>query len=322
RGCPYQCTYCHEIFTKKFHGHSPERVMAEIDAIVEGYGVGELVIVDDIFNIDVPRAQKICDMIVERGYDFRLEFPNGLRADQMTHELLESMKRAGVYRIVYAIETASPRLQKFTKKHVNLNKMKQVIDWTTEMGVFTHGVHMLGFPGETREELEMTVEYACKTSLHTANFFVVNPFDGTVLADQVRAMGIEVNTGESNNFDYFKNNFELCEMSSVELTQFVRKAHLRFYLDPKRIVRLLWALPNKRMLPRMFVLFLTRSVTYFGSMGERQDLLKTMYRLEGMWGRFMARLFPPRHKQYRVWKEKQRAKAKALAAPPPAPAAV
>ncbi|MCA9774561.1 MAG: radical SAM protein, partial [Myxococcales bacterium] len=313
RGCPYRCTYCHDIFSKKFNAHSPERVMAEIDAIVENYGVGELVIVDDIFNIDRKRAQKICEMIVERGYDFRLEFPNGLRADQMSEELLHWMKKAGTYRVVYAIETASPRLQKFTKKHVNLVKMNEIITMTAKMGIFTHGVHMLGFPGETREELETTIQYACKSNLHTANFFVVNPFDGTELADQVREMGIPVNVGDSNNFDYFKNNFKLSEVGTDELMYLVRKAHMRFYWSPRRIVRLMWVLPNKRLFPRMFLLFMLRSVTFLGSPGDGQRYLDGLFRMEAIWGRFASKVFPPRHKQAKIFREKQKEKKRIAA---------
>jgi len=313
RGCPYRCTYCHEVFTKQFHPHSVERVMAEIDAIVERYGVGELSIVDDIFNIDRHRAKAVCDAIVERGYDFKLDFPNGVRADQMSYELLESMKAAGAYRLVYAIETASPRLQKFTKKNVKLDKMQQVINWTDELGIFVHGFFMLGFPGETKEELETTVQYALNSRLHTANFFVVNPFEGTELSDQVSEMGIEVNDGSTDNFNYFKNNFRLCELDTEALSKYVRDAHLRFYLNPWRIRRIVTRLPNKSQLPRLFVLFLIRSVGTFRSHGEGQEILDKSFRLTAAWNRLSARIFPSRHKQARDLRRREREAARAAA---------
>ncbi|MBZ0254297.1 MAG: B12-binding domain-containing radical SAM protein, partial [Candidatus Methylomirabilis sp.] len=309
RGCPYHCTYCHEIFTKKFHAHSVGRVMAEIDAIVERYGVGELAIVDDIFNIDVKRAKAICDAIVERGYDFRLDFPNGVRADQMTYELLESLKRAGAYRLVYAVESASPRIQKFTKKHVNLTKMQQAINWTDDLGIACHGFFMLGFPGETREEIQTTIDYALNSRLHTANFFVVNPFEGTVLSDQVKEMGIQVNDGETDNFNYFKNNFKLSEVGTADLEKIVKQANAQFYLNPKRIWRLIQVLPNKSQMPRLFLLFLIRSVAAFQSHGQGQKLLDLSFKATAAWGRLASRLFPPKHKQARIMRERARALA-------------
>ncbi|MCA9772625.1 MAG: B12-binding domain-containing radical SAM protein [Myxococcales bacterium] len=300
RGCPYHCTYCHEVFGKKFHAHSVDRTMAEIDAIVERYGVGELSIVDDIFNIDRKRAQEICERLAARGYDLKLDFPNGVRADQMTFELLEAMKKAGAYRLVYAIETASPRLQKYTKKHVNLTKMNEVINWTDKLEIFCHGFFMLGFPGETREELNTTVEYALKSNLHTANFFVVNPFEGTELSRQVEAMGIEVNDGATDNFNYFKNNFQLCEAGPVELTKMVHEANKKLYLNPRRILKIIKQLPYKSQLPRLAMLFIVRSMTVFDTHGAGQEWLDKTFKFQAWMGRTKAKILPGRAAKRRM----------------------
>ncbi|MCA9772627.1 MAG: B12-binding domain-containing radical SAM protein [Myxococcales bacterium] len=295
RGCPYHCTYCHEVFGKKFHAHSMERTMAELDAIVERYGVGELCIVDDIFNIDRKRALAISEAIASRGYDLKIDFPNGIRADQMTYELLEAMKRAGTYRLSLAVETATPRLQKFTKKHVNLTKMNEVIGWCDGLDIFSHGFLMLGFPGETREEIETTIDYALKSRLHTANFFAVNPFEGTEMSRQVAEMGIEVNDGATDNFNYFKNNFQLSEVGTADLADVIKDANRRFYMNARRITRIIQVMPYKMELPRFFVLFVIRSLPIFKSHKDGQAWLDFTTAVHTAVNRARARLFPSRH---------------------------
>jgi anaerobic magnesium-protoporphyrin IX monomethyl ester cyclase len=116
RACPYQCNYCHSIFGKKVRYRSVANVMAEIELLTKTYGVRELHIVDDIFNLDLDRAKRICDEIVARGIQVKIAFPNGLRGDRMDRELIHKLKSAGCYSITYAVETASPRLQKLMKK--------------------------------------------------------------------------------------------------------------------------------------------------------------------------------------------------------------
>src|SRR4030095_9490730 len=80
RGCPYRCTYCHEVFEKGFRAMTPSRVVDEMQHIVETYGVRQFEFYDDIFNADPKRAVAICREIVRRDLRPQLYFPNGLRA--------------------------------------------------------------------------------------------------------------------------------------------------------------------------------------------------------------------------------------------------
>ena len=73
RGCPYRCTYCHDLFGKKFRGRKPELVWDEIKFLHDTYGVREFMIEDDIFNMDLERAKRICDLVIQSG--LRLGLP-------------------------------------------------------------------------------------------------------------------------------------------------------------------------------------------------------------------------------------------------------
>ena len=260
RGCPYRCTYCHNVFGKRFQERSPENVLEEIELLYDRYGIRELHILDDIFNANRERAKEIMRRIARSGMELSIAFPNGLRGDRMDSELIALMRAAGVYKISYAIESASPRIQKLTRKNVDLERIRRVIDETAQAGILTQGFFMLGFPGETRAELEATIEYASATSLHFANFFVLNPFEGTPLVETLgpEALGYDFDDPELNN--YHEARQSLAAVSVAELNGFWRRAHREFYLDPRRLYRILRDLPSYRLLPTYVRLYLARSL--------------------------------------------------------------
>jgi radical SAM superfamily enzyme YgiQ (UPF0313 family) len=186
RGCPFRCAYCHDIFGKKARLRSPENVLAEIELLTRVHGVREIHIVDDIFNVDPARAGRICDLIAERGIKVDIAFPNALRVDMMDRDLIRKLKRAGCYAVTYAVETASPRIQALLGKNVDLEKARRVISWTAAEGIITHGFFMIGFPGETREEMRLTEEWALSSDLWLPIFFMAVVYPRTRLFEIAR----------------------------------------------------------------------------------------------------------------------------------------
>ncbi|HUT51952.1 MAG TPA: radical SAM protein [bacterium] len=261
RACPYNCTYCHRIFGNRYRAQSPEIVLRDLESLRREHGVKEILFVDDCFNLDRKRVAAICDGIVERGLKFSISFPNGIRGDLIEDETLEKLKAAGAYRITYAIETASPRIQKLVKKNVKLDKLKRVIEKTDALDVMVDGFFMVGFPGETRDEVRMTLDYALDSRLHSANFWFVTPFKGTELYEQAVAMGYKV-PEQAEGMHYFDPGTDLSEVSAPELKKMVRRTFLRFYLNPWRAWRIFKLFPNQRQIPALFLRFLRFSLKW------------------------------------------------------------
>lgn len=257
RACPFKCLYCHKMFGKGFRKRSPENVLAEIRKLHDEFGVTEFEIVDDIFNCDLPRAKRIFDMIIESGMKLRLTFPNGVRGDQMDEEFLIKARKAGVVFMAFAVETATPRLQKMLRKNIKLDKIERNIALARKHGIFCLGFFMLGFPSETREELRATVDFAVRSKLHAAHLFIVNPYEGTELAKLAEEMGKPVFSKFDDN--YLTAGFtNMTDLSDKELDGIRRKGLIRFWLKPSRILAIIRDYPCKSQLPYLVTILIKR----------------------------------------------------------------
>lgn len=257
RACPFQCLYCHHMFGKGFRTRSPESVVAEIRMLYEEHNVREFEIIDDIFNCDLPRAKQIFDMIVESGLNIRFTFPNGIRGDNADEEFFIKARRAGAVFMAFAVETAMPRLQKMLLKNINLEKIRHNISLARKHGIFCLGFFMLGFPTETREELQATVDFAVNSDLHAAHLFMVNPYKGTELAKLAERMGKRVPNKFDNN--YLTPGFtNLTDLPDKDLDQIRRRGLVRFWLKPSRVWAIIRDYPCKSQLPYLFKVLVNR----------------------------------------------------------------
>ena len=244
RGCPFQCMYCHNIHGKKFRARSPENVLSEIRFLRDEYDIRDFQIIDDIFNLDMERAKLICDLIVKNQMNITLSFPNGVRGDMMDEELLEKMASAGTKFMSYAIETASPRLQRMIRKNLNLEKVFQAIEYTAKLGIITRGFFMLGFPTETEQEASQTIEFAKASSLCGATFFTVVYFPGTDLYKLAQSLGYFRDEGYEIRRDYVQVGEGPYDFSLETLSHLKKKGLQEFAFTQKRIDNAMKILPN------------------------------------------------------------------------------
>jgi anaerobic magnesium-protoporphyrin IX monomethyl ester cyclase len=251
RGCPYNCIFCHNLFGRKFRARSPENVVQEIRYLAENYRTREFEIIDDSFNLDLERAKTIARMTAELPVKLHLTFPNGLRADRMDEELLSLLKRAGTYRIDYAVESAIPRVQEMMGKRLDLSRAAEVIAETSSRRILTAGYFILGFPGETEHEMRATVEWALNSRLHIASFFYLHPFPGTPLANSSPELAARVKNMDFS--DYSTITINLSAVPDELMRKIRRSAYRGFYFHPSRIARNLRDAPkNFRTLMSVF----------------------------------------------------------------------
>ncbi len=259
RGCPYRCSYCHNLFGKKLRHRSVQNVIDELVLLKAKYHIEEIEFIDDIFNLDIPRAKAVFNAVVEEKLNMNFSFPNGLRSDSFDDELLEIMRRGGAYRLVFAIETGSKRIQKAIHKNLNLDKARENIQKANQLGFFLGGFFIMGFPDETEAEVWETIRFACRSRLHTANFFILTPFPNTELWEQALQAGMPVDADFQH---YYQVSVNLSKIPSTRLEKLRLIATARFYLQPTRIIRFATRAP--RFWQRSFEMFLILLLTLIG----------------------------------------------------------
>ncbi len=242
RGCTYGCRFCHEIFGRVWRAQSADRVVAELGYLARKMGIREVQMADDLFNGSRRRTLDICDGILSEGLDLTICCANGLRADRLSDEEIEAMRAAGTWRICVAPETATPRLQEQSGKMIDLDRVRGVIEECVRRGIFTSGFFMIGFPTETRAELEDTIRWALESELHTANFFRVIPFPGCRLREDAAEDGLRVDN-DILDFEGGGSSFNLSTVTADEIEHLQRGAMRAFYGDPSRMARIARVMP-------------------------------------------------------------------------------
>ncbi len=231
RGCPYHCIYCPVMTTmgRIFRPRSPQNVLAELTYWYEkGYRSFEFV--DDAFLQDTERVYKICDLIErEKLKNLSLGCSQGIRANKINRPLLERMKAVGFGCLGFGIESASDKVLRYIKKGQTFKQIDEGVKIACELGYDVRLFFMVGFPGETMEDVEKSFQFALKYPVTFANFYNIIPYPGTELFDY-----LEQNNLFLVNPDIYLNEvitrtrrplFETSSMPLAERKQALKKGY-------------------------------------------------------------------------------------------------
>jgi len=160
RGCPFHCSYCHKIWPKTHMVRSAENIFEEVQLYYK-FGIKRFVFIDDIFNFNIENSARFFRLIIENGMTVQIFFPNGLRGDILTGDYIDLMVEAGLVNVALALETASPRLQKLIRKNLNIQRLRENIEYLCQKhpGIILELQTMHGLPTETGEEALMTLNF-------------------------------------------------------------------------------------------------------------------------------------------------------------------
>ncbi len=240
RGCPYRCTFCSQsIMPIKWRSRSPENVLAEWRHLVEDLGAEEIGVLDDSANIRVKRLQEIAHLLIENKLNHvPWIFVNGIRANLASKELLGLLKQAGLHRTAFGVETGDEDVLLSIDKKVDHDTIRQAFKNAKEVGLETIAFLIIGLPGETRESMQKTIDFAIELDPLIANFSMMTPYPGTKVYEIIKRQGrFLINDWEDYVFFQQQARYEMGDMTAELVEEMYRKAYRQFYLRPGPIMR-------------------------------------------------------------------------------------
>ncbi|MCL2476464.1 radical SAM protein [Candidatus Bathycorpusculum sp.] len=192
RGCPSACTFClaSKMCGHKFRGRSPSKVVDELEWLRDEFGAGAFAFYDDTFTYDLQRAYAICDEMQKRKIN--LPWDCRTRVDRVSRELLAKLKATNCQLIHFGVESGSQEMLKLMRKGTTVELNAQAIQWAKEAGISVAVSLVIGYPTETPEMLEQTIEFLYKTKPDYVYMCEAVPYPGTELAYFIKELGLEV----------------------------------------------------------------------------------------------------------------------------------
>lgn len=228
RGCPFQCSFCvtSRVFGKKVRMRSPIGVVDEVEWLLKEFGADAITFYDDTFTFSRDRVEKICKEILERGIDVPWDCQT--RADCLSPEILREMRRAGCQVITLGIESASQFTLRAVGKGTTPEQNEKAVRMIKEAGISVVASVIVGYPGETMEDVRRTLEFIKKLKLDDAYVCVATPYPGTELYRLIKEKGW-IMVEDWSMYDTLTPVFENPMISEKELLDARKRFYDEFY---------------------------------------------------------------------------------------------
>ena len=184
RGCPEKCTFCTtpEVYGQLTRWRSTEHIMDEIENDVRDFKIGEIQFNDDTITVNKKNLYSLCNAL-EKKIGLPWCTPNGTKVNYHLRDQLDmykAMANSGCYQITLACESGVQRvLDEIINKRLPLETIVPAIEKAKKAGLLVHTFWILGFPGETYEEMQKTIDFALNCGADSFSFSILAPLPGT-----------------------------------------------------------------------------------------------------------------------------------------------
>ncbi len=230
RGCPFHCTFCssHTVHGREMRYRSQENVLEEIRILNKRWDVNLFVPEDDMFTIKKERIVGLLDAIDGLNIEnMEMQFPNALSVNTLDKDVIEALRRAGMSVLTLAIESGSDYVQKhIIKKRCSLDRARDLVAYAVSHDIYVRCYFILGFPGETVENMKETVAFARDLGADWCEFMVAMPLIGSEMFQEFSDMGVLSNDDRSWTGTYRDRSFDTPEISADDLEKLAYRANL------------------------------------------------------------------------------------------------
>src|SRR5580704_8836460 len=264
RGCPAQCTFC--LWPQTLSGHpwrkrSTDDVAREMAKAKQLWpDVREFFFDDDTFNIQKARTVELCAKLKPLGLTWSCT--SRVTTD---FETLKAMKEAGCRLLIVGYESGDQQILKNIKKGATVERALDFQRDCHKLGLVVHGDFILGLPGETRESIRNTIEFAKQLDCETIQVSIAHAFPGTEFFDYAKVNGFITNEAMSDEGGHQMAHIEYPGLPVEYVMEMVHKFYDEYYFRPKAAARVVWQAIVNRDVPRLY----TEAVSFMKLRSQR-----------------------------------------------------
>lgn len=185
RGCPYKCNWCAKpIYGNRYNSRSPQNVLDEIDFLLKNYRPDHFWMCDDIFGLKPGWVQQFKMAVKERNMKFRYKIQS--RVDLLQKNVVAALAESGVETVWVGAESGSQKILDAMDKGTTVPQIYDATKQLKQMGVNVAFFLQFGYPGETREDIDATLNMVMDLMPDEIGISVSYPLPGTKFYDRVK----------------------------------------------------------------------------------------------------------------------------------------
>jgi anaerobic magnesium-protoporphyrin IX monomethyl ester cyclase len=239
RGCPYSCDFCVAPVHQghKFRERSAGALVDEIERIHRDRGIDFFYLWGDTVTLNVKSFSAFCDELIARKLP--IQWFGNARADNLTDPaFVHRLKRAGCWMLALGIETESEDVRKDMVKRLERQKITTAFRNMRDAGIKSFAFFIFGYPGETAQTMDQTVDYAIELDPDFANFYPAVPYPGTGLYEKcVREGLLGPDAADWSKMEYSYYLLRGNGLDERRVMDAINRARRRFFLRPAYVVR-------------------------------------------------------------------------------------
>ena len=240
RGCPYSCDFCVAPIHQghKFRERSAKSIVDEIERTHRELGVDFFYLWGDTVTLNVKSFSAFCDELIARNLP--IQWFGNARADNLTDPaFVHRLKRSGCWMLALGIESESDEVRKDMVKRLERQKIQAAFKNMREAGIRSFAFFIFGYPGETPQTMEHTVEYAIALDPDFANFYPAVPYPGTALHEKCLRESL-LPAEAANDWPKMEYSYYLLRGNGLDeriVMAAINRAKRRFFLRPGYMAR-------------------------------------------------------------------------------------
>ncbi|HEY9905547.1 MAG TPA: radical SAM protein, partial [Candidatus Sericytochromatia bacterium] len=238
RGCPAKCTFC--LWPQTFDGHmwrqrSVDDVAKEVKHALELFpDVKEIFFDDDTFTIGKERVLALCEKF--KPLNFTWSCTSRVHVDL---ETLQAMRAAGCRLFIVGFESGNPQILKNIKKGASVEQAREFMKNCKKAGIVVHGDFIIGLPGETRETIEESLQFAKELDCETIQVSIAHAYPGTEFYDFAQANGyFRSDVDMTDETGHQLPHIEYPGLSRGEMMEAVEYFYDQYYFRPRIVARI------------------------------------------------------------------------------------